>query len=704
MIDVLFVSSKTFPMSAVADTVRRLGDEGARAVYGGSVSDSWMQEVTEGAGFADTHQLPRKDGRAAVGLPRGEQVWLRCRSDSWLRSHARKAHVLVALDDGAVYTVWQLAQRNRTARAVYGFAPALNAVRDLVRQGGPKRHGAFMPPASLALRDFGRALKRLPESTERVLTPRPLMRRSIGGKLWRIPLRAPGLSDKFRARIARRVAESMYWAGKPSGGAYALGLAASKMSDLPVKAKLLDDVMRQEFKRGVTPQHTNQAVRALLDLADQQYAAGRLEEAAVNLNRALVVGFHRVTHIDQLSSPLAADPRKFVKRFHRSTALQAVQAPQGRQRPAAPAPTDRPLRLLVTTSANDNFLHHILDRYRAHPGVEVRYLDLAAQNSLKRITGSDWRIVQTKLGGDDEYAEAVEALMRPHLDWADTVFVDWCAGPVAMLSTIDPGDTRIVVRLHSYEALTRWPQMVDFSRVDDLVFVAEHVQDLTVAQTPQLRGAHAPRMHVLHNAMKLSGFAREKTPDARFNIGLVGVSQVAKDPLWAVEVLRELRAQDDRYRLVLVGGDMDRRASRATKKYRDRMEKELAPLVASGEVVRTGPTDDVEGELTGIGFILSSSVREGSHNGLMEGAASGAVPVVRDWPFYAGKPHSARTLYPEGWVVDSPAAAARRVLQVNATEESWQQDAKLASEHALSTWDWAVVHADFDRLFLGDRA
>ncbi|WP_335986372.1 hypothetical protein [Glycomyces sp. MUSA5-2] len=703
MIDVLFISSKTFPISAVADTVRRLGDEGARAVYAGSVSDKWMDEVVANAGFAETHHLPRANKRPAVQLPAGEQVWRRSRSDRWLRSRARRADVLVALDDAAVYTVWQLAQRNRTAKAVYGFAPALNAVRALNRAGGAPRHGVFAPPARLVLRGIGRAVRELPASVERVLTPRPVMRRSIGPKLWRTVLRLPGLPDALRARLGRRVAESMYWAGRPSGGAYALGLAAAKIGDTELKANLLDEAVKKEFRRGVPPEQTDQAVEALLALADERYATGRYEEAAVSLNRALVVGFHRVTHIDQLSSALAEDPAKFVKPFHRSTALQAVMTPRGRLRPPAAAPTDRPLRLLVTTSANDNFLGHILDRYRAHPDVEVRYLDMAAQQSLKRVTGSDWRVVQERMGGDKAYAEAVEGLMRPYLDWADTVFVDWCVGPVAMLNAIDPGDTRIVVRLHSYEAFTRWPQMMDFSRVDDLVFVADHVRDMVVAQTPQLRGPHAPEMHVLHNAMQLSGFAREKTPDARFNLGLVGVSQVAKDPLWAVEVLELLRAQDERYRLILVGGDMNSGTSRATKKYRDRMERVLAPLTESGAVLRLGPTDDVEGKLADIGFILSSSVREGSHNGLMEGAASGAVPVVRDWPFYAGKAHSARTLYPEGWVVDSPEAAAQRVLESNATEESWQDDAKLASEHALSTWDWSVVSADFDRLFLGDR-
>ena len=169
-----------------------------------------------------------------------------------------------------------------------------------------------------------------------------------------------------------------------------------------------------------------------------------------------------------------------------------------------------------------------------------------------------------------------------------------------------------------------------------------------------------------------------------------------------MDVLKRVREHDERYRLLLVGGDMDPKTSKATSDYLKLFERELAPLVESGAVVRLGPTDDVPGALTDIGVILSSSVREGCHVGLMEGAASAALPVVRDWPFYAGRANSARTLYPEGWVVESPEEAAQRILDITSTEESWQKAGGLASEHAVSTWDWSVVQKQFDRLFLDE--
>ncbi|WP_205328276.1 glycosyltransferase family 4 protein [Glycomyces sp. YM15] len=702
MIDVLFISSNTLPVSAIAETVPTLVVDGARVAYGACFPEPELEDQLGGIGLAEIHGLPRSNLRRAVDLRFGERVWTRCRTDKWLRAKARAAHVIVAVDEGAIYTVWQLAQRNRTAKAVNGFAPAISAVRELTKLDKVPAPRTTLPP-SLIARDFGRAVKRLPAAAARVLTARPIMRRDLGAKLWRVPLRAPGVPAKLRLATGSRVAEAMRWAGKHTGAAYALALTADKLDDPKTKAELLYEAAQIEYGRGIVSKHTDKAVRALLAYADLLQVDERYLEAAGNLQRAMVLSFHRVAHIDGLTSPLTKNPARFIKPFHESRAMQTVTAPRGRRLPAAIPPAHRPLRLLVMTSANDNFLPHILQRYRAHPCVEVRFLDTVTQTGLKRVSWADRRIMQERLGGDPGYAAEVEGLMRPYLDWADTVFVDWCVGPPAMITEIDPGDTRIIVRLHSYEAFTRWPHLVDWSRVDDLVFVAEHLKGLTTELVPQLRGPGAPRTPVVYNAVDLSSFAREKSPEARFNLGLVGVGQVVKDPLWAVEVLRALRETDDRYRLIMIGADMDRDFSPATRKYRNKMEQALGPLVESGAVVRLGATSDVASKLPDVGFILSTSVRESAHLGLMEGVASGAVPVVRDWPFFAGSTYGgARTVFPESWVVDTPEAAARRIMRINADEEGWRNSAKLAAEHAISTWDWSVVSRDFDELLFGE--
>ncbi|MFK0144608.1 glycosyltransferase [Streptomyces griseus] len=706
MTDVLFIATKRPQLGIFTDSLVKFRDRGAKVYLAGTFKMASVAEDLIRAELDGVHQLPRNLNKRSSAMrrkakksPTGMRVWMQSQRDRWLRQQARTAHVIVALDPGAVYTVWRLAQYNTTAEAHFGLASALRAVDRIA--GGPIRPAA-LPPVAAVAQDVRRSISGLPAAMMRTATSRPVMRSTVGARLWRSAVTAPGMPGTVRATASRYVAEGMEEAGRISGAAIALSSAAAKIPDPELKAQLLHESAMTEVSKGISPRDLVKAVDGHLAHADDQFAKGLHESASVSLYRALSLGFHRVLHIDQLSSPLAKDAEAFVAPLRKSAAYRAVAQPRGRKTPPKSPPSDRPLRLLVTTSTNANFLQHILARYGDHPGVELRFLDLAAQKPLKRIAWAAPQMLEDRLsGGTSEYQRDVERLMRPHLDWADTVFVDWSVGPASMLTTIDPGDTRIVVRLHSYEAFTRWPHMTDFSRVDDLVFVAPHVQQLVTSLVPQLREASAPRMHVLDNAMDLEGFRRPKSADARFTLGLIGISQVAKDPRWAVDVLKRLREHDDRYRLLLVGNDMNPKTSKATADYLTLLQRELKPLEASGAVIRTGPTDDVPAALTDIGVILSSSVREGCHVGLMEGAASAAAPVVRDWPFYAGKPHSARTLYPEGWVVDSPEEAAQRILDITATEESWREACEQASEHAVGTWDWSVVQKRFDDLFLG---
>jgi glycosyltransferase involved in cell wall biosynthesis len=711
MTNVLLIAGVAAKPGVLAASVRKLRDKGARVYLAAAAESAEPPADVELDGFLAFPEDVAKatPTRAAVHAPPGARVWMHARRQSWLRRQARRADVLVALDAHAVYTVWRLAQRHREADAIYGINSTLKVV-DARAQGRPTRPSALtrvanaFPYPRLAAQGIARAVRSAPRSTINTVTAKPIMSSRIGAGLWRTAITLPGIPDKLRVKVAHQLAHGMAWAGSPEGEAQMLASAAGKLRNPRTRARLLGEAATRELAGGLAPRDLDKAVNALLRVADKRYSEGENGLAADLLNRAMTLAFHRVLHIDQLSSPLATDPEGYVAPFRRSAAGAKVVAPLGRVKPAAAAPTDRPLRLLIVTSANDNFLGLIREYYDEHPNVEVRFLDLAATPALKGLTWAARPMLEHRLAGSSTYGDKVEQRIRPHLDWADTVFIDWCVAPAALFTMIDPGTARVIVRLHSYEALSRWPHMMDFSRVDDIVFVAPHIRDLTTTLVPYLRGPDAPRLHILDNAMDLRGFQVEKEPDARFQLGMVGINQVAKDPRWAVEVLRRVRERDDRYRMLLIGGEMSPETSVATAEYLTAFHQDLAELEPSGAVRRFGPTNDVPKALAQIGVILSSSVREGCHCGLMEGAASAAVPVVRDWPFFAGRPNSARTLYPQGWVVGSPEEAAERILATTATEESWREAGAQAAEHALTAWDWSAVRHDFDRLlFNGDQ-
>lgn len=504
------------------------------------------------------------------------------------------------------------------------------------------------------------------------------------------------------AGLARRTAALLSARGMNGPAEATLHMTGRLVGHRGLRADLMGEAAALALSQGREPRDLVAAYAARLACADEEYRAGQPKKAAGSLIEAINLAFHRVPHIDRLHSPLDADPPRYLGPLHRSAAARAVAAPRGRRSPAAPPADGEPLRLLIVTPGNANFVSLIISHYERHPDVELRIVDLAADPAIAKVLNSR-RMIEFGLGGRPEYERAVEEVLRPHLDWADTAFVEWCTTAAALLTLIDPGTTRIVVRLHKFETYTYWPHRVDFSRVDDLIFIAEPMHDLTVATVPRLMEADAPRLHVIANAMDLARFDRPKQADARFTLGLVGIGQIAKDPLWALEVLRRLRSRDARYQMVIMGDGFDPQRSAATRQYHDLLERELATLESAGAVRRMGHVDDVPAAMTEVGVILSSSVREGSHNALVEGAASGALPVVRNWPCFARQPRNARTLFPAEWVVDSPREAAERILDLTVDEETWRKAGQAASEHVLRVWDWSVVQHDLDRLLLHDR-
>ena len=621
-----------------------------------------LMPAAEGRGPAFRRALGQSDATA--------RLWLYAEDDEWVNAQAAAASIIFAIDERSVFTAHNLSQAHRRAVVVTTLA---DAVRHLARPAGRSIRLPSLPrPATLA--------GALP--------------------LWAASALAgwPWMAENRRYENARSLSLALLRRGHPAGADRVVSRALKRLKSPRLRADLLGDITNAALAEGQLPALARDAYAAELAVADLHLANGDNQEAAESFVEAARVAFHRVLHFDHLTSPLAANPAGYTSPLRESTTAQALSAPRGRAIPAPTAPHTRPTRLLIATRTNAYFLTEIREYLGDHPDFEVQFVDFALIADLDAIARNPTAIAAEILDPSPAVSSLVEAQLRPHLDWADVVFVEWCASLAVLMTLIDPGDTRLVVRLHSYEAFTQWPQLVDFTRVDDLVFVSDHLRDMAVSAIPALSRAGAPRIHVLTNAVALRGYVRAKPDTARFTLTLVGWAQIAKDPRWAIDVLRLLRVHDDRYRLLLIGPGFAEDHSTATRAYGEDLKRELAELEQAGAVTQFGHTDDVAAALVDAGVILSTSVRESFHAGLVEGAASGAVPVVRDWPFFAGKTQSVRQLFPPEWVVGTPAEAAARILETTASDATWRASGSTASDHVISQWDWDRVKLDYAAL------
>ena len=165
---------------------------------------------------------------------------------------------------------------------------------------------------------------------------------------------------------------------------------------------------------------------------------------------------------------------------------------------------------------------------------------------------------------------------------------------------------------------------------------------------------------------------------------MVGWGRKVKDPIFALEVLAELVARDPSWELHLIGSDFADGVAPTTQDYARRFRERVAAPDLRDHVHFVGFTRRLEDALAQCGFTLNTSHVEGWPVGLIESAASGCVPVVRDWPQVAAL-GGARGIYRDtpAWVTSTPAQAAARIVEF-ADVGTWVRESARSREAAVA--------------------
>lgn len=426
------------------------------------------------------------------------------------------------------------------------------------------------------------------------------------------------------------------------------------------------------------------------------------EDVAELLTIGMGLLLHRDLHADVAWSPLSHDPDGFLAPVRASRAMQLLAAPVGAPRPG---PRSRTVggrrRVVVLGGAYPRFSLPVVELLRGERGVEVEMVDLGAECRDFRWLGTDPELVRLRLlasirGGWPAAHERCSRFSTPGvpsftpsdatlrtLQKADVVLADWADKGAVWASLICPPRTDLVVRAHGMDALSIWPHLIDWSRVNAVVTVSPHHAALMgeVLRHSGVGQSQSTRLQcrVVPNLVTLPELrvapSRELT-----TIGLVGWGKRVKDPIWAVDLLGRLRARGGDWRLRLIGDGFAPGGVGSSREYSERFVERCARPDVAGAVEQVPQTTDVAREVARLGFIVSSSVRESFHQGLLEGVLGGAVPVVRDWPFYSRQGGASR-LYPGEWVVTDVDAAVERIWSLR-DETAWLSAAHRAGAEA----------------------
>ncbi|HTU72978.1 MAG TPA: glycosyltransferase family 1 protein [Trebonia sp.] len=376
--------------------------------------------------------------------------------------------------------------------------------------------------------------------------------------------------------------------------------------------------------------------------------------------------------VADVAAAAALDPAVFTLAASRTAAATrdfTLERAAGRLReylaaavPATGAEASGAARTLrVVIAGHDlKFFTQIVALLRLQPGIEVRMDQWAA------------------LGEHDPEAS------RELAEWADVVICEWCGPNAVWYSRHKRRGSRLLVHLHRFELYSDYPGQVRISSVDQVICVSEHYARLTRETT----GWPASKVISVPNPLSTGQLDRAKLDGARFNLGLIGIVPMRKRLDLALDVLEELRREDDRYQLYVKSGMpwehwwvWQNPAER--DHYTTALRRVQRSVLLQDAVVFDDAGPDVPAWLRRIGFVLSTSDDESFHVAPAEGMASRAVPVIRHWP-------GAETIYDKRWLHETPLEMAEAIAACSADPQAWQATGELAREQVLG-WDIAAV-------------
>jgi len=210
-----------------------------------------------------------------------------------------------------------------------------------------------------------------------------------------------------------------------------------------------------------------------------------------------------------------------------------------------------------------------------------------------------------------------EKVVKDVLQATDIAWFEWCDDLTVRFSRIR-ADCIKIVRLHSYELFTNFPDIVKWNNIDLLIFVSDTVREIFKDRFPGVQ----VKMKVIPNAVNFSKFNFDFKKKKGNKICYVGHLNYKKNPALLLECFKVISDYNPDYQFYIAGTHQDYRF----KIYMDDMIKKM-----NLNINFDGWIENVDNWLKDKDYIISTSVFESFQYSVAEGIASGVLPLVHWW-------------------------------------------------------------------------
>lgn len=322
---------------------------------------------------------------------------------------------------------------------------------------------------------------------------------------------------------------------------------------------------------------------------------------------------------------------------------------------------------LLFTGHDFKFLTPVIDFFEENPNVDVR-IEKQEGHYLKEI----------------EEAEV-------NLEWADVIFCEWALGNLVWYSNHKKEGQLLISRLHSQE-IESVPHFLDetnWDNVDKLIVICPLNKERMFERYPKLKNG---KVELIYNPIDASGvFSRERMENSCFNIGFVGSVPQRKRLDICFDIFEELKKSDSRWTLSIKGRkplEYSWMKSRADElEWYENLFSRIENSPFRNSVIFEKFGNDMASWYSHIGFLLSTSDFEGSHQAVAEAMAAGAIPIIRNWP-------GADLLYPEKYTYDfegSARDAANKIAGFMSNGDVYNAESNECRKFAIENFDNPII-------------
>lgn len=284
----------------------------------------------------------------------------------------------------------------------------------------------------------------------------------------------------------------------------------------------------------------------------------------------------------------------------------------------------------------------------------------------------------------EEYMNLNESESKKLLQHIDIIWCEWLLLNAQWYSSHKFPHQKLYIRAHRFEIEKKYGYKIKWERVTKVITVSYFMME----QFMEKFNIPRDRITVINNYIDVNNYMTEKEEGAKYHLAMIGILPKRKGFNHAINILKELKKKDDRYKLYVAGKRPEEFANSwnipEERIYYQKTYQKIKENHLENDVIFTGWVKTSE-FLRKIGYVLSlSDLVESFHIAPFEGMASNGIGMALKW-------EGIEYIYPQYTIYSSEKEIIQKIDEYNHNEELRKEDIKKSRDFVIKNYDLPVI-------------